>query len=205
MGRPRRSMEDWLETREALLRAGAEVLAERGIEGLTIDAVAVRARVAKGTVQYNLGSKEQMLQDLGRWLLRTNYGDGMGRDEMSELAEVAHALVRGLAGDPVRLRAILSLISSAPRLDFARDLLAAHNDRLDEHILPVLGREGVPEESVALASRMIRGLVLGVCAHWLVKPIGRDFDDLAREVATAAEAIVIGFRSLQPDGAGVHA
>lgn len=201
MGRPRRTMEDWLATRQAMLRAAAEVLAERGIEGLTIDAVAARARVAKGTVQYNLGSKEQMLHDLGRWLLRTNYGAGMGREEMSELDEISHALVRGLAGDPVRLRAILSLISSAPRLEFARELLEAHNDRLDEHILPILEREGVPDRHVALASRMIRGLVLGVCAHWLVKPLDRDFDDLAAEVAAGSAAIVVGFRA----GAGIRA
>ena len=103
--------------------------------------------------------------------------------------------MRGLGGDPVRLRAILSLISGAPRLDFARDLLAAHNDLLDEQIIPVLVREGVPLESVALASRMIRAVVLGACAHWLVKPLDRSFDDLAREVATAAEAIVVGFRA----------
>ncbi len=195
MPRPARSMEDWLETRDALLRAGMSVLAERGIEGLTIEAVANRARVSKGTVQYNLGSKEQLIADLARALLMTTYGAGVGRGELPGGRGIAASLARGMVDDPPRLSALVSLISSAPRLGAAKAVLAAYYATLDEDIVPVLVEEGVPEEDAVVLSRMIRALVLGANTHWLIDPRGRDLHEVADEVERCVEVLVTGFRA----------
>ena len=44
-------------TREALLDAAADLIAERGFEGTTVDAIAKRARVNKAMISYHFGGK----------------------------------------------------------------------------------------------------------------------------------------------------
>jgi len=46
------------DTRQKVFRAAVELIAEHGYAATTVDAIAERAGVAKGTVFYNFGSKE---------------------------------------------------------------------------------------------------------------------------------------------------
>lgn len=56
--RPReRERRDPLATRQALLRAGAELFSERGFDGVPIDNVALRAGVNKALISYHFGGK----------------------------------------------------------------------------------------------------------------------------------------------------
>ena len=56
--RPReRERRDPLATRQALLRAGAELFSERGFDGVPIDDVALRAGVNKALISYHFGGK----------------------------------------------------------------------------------------------------------------------------------------------------
>jgi len=56
--RPReRERRDPLATRQALLRAGAELFSERGFDGVPIDSVALRAGVNKALISYHFGGK----------------------------------------------------------------------------------------------------------------------------------------------------
>lgn len=52
------------ETRLRLFTAAVEVIAEQGYTAATVDAIAERAGVAKGTVFYNFGSKEALFSAL---------------------------------------------------------------------------------------------------------------------------------------------
>ncbi|MGI5160748.1 TetR/AcrR family transcriptional regulator [Microbispora sp. CA-102843] len=52
------------ETRQRLYRAAADLIAEQGFAATTVDAIAERAGVAKGTVFYNFGSKEALFAGL---------------------------------------------------------------------------------------------------------------------------------------------
>ncbi|MEV7005799.1 TetR/AcrR family transcriptional regulator [Streptosporangium sp. NPDC051022] len=52
------------ETRLRLFTAAVEVIAEQGYTAATVDAIAERAGVAKGTVFYNFGSKEALFAAL---------------------------------------------------------------------------------------------------------------------------------------------
>ena len=53
-------------TRERVFAAAVELIAEQGFSGTTVDEIAGRAGVAKGTVFYNFGSKEQLFAELLR-------------------------------------------------------------------------------------------------------------------------------------------
>ncbi len=56
--RPReRERRDPLATRQALLRAGAELFSERGFDGVPIDNLALRAGVNKALISYHFGGK----------------------------------------------------------------------------------------------------------------------------------------------------
>ncbi|MEV0967493.1 TetR/AcrR family transcriptional regulator [Microtetraspora glauca] len=52
------------DTRNRLFRAAVELIAEQGFAGTTVDAIAERAGVAKGTVFYNFGSKDALFSAL---------------------------------------------------------------------------------------------------------------------------------------------
>ncbi|WP_067180830.1 TetR/AcrR family transcriptional regulator [Microtetraspora niveoalba] len=52
------------DTRSRLFRAAVELIAEQGFAGTTVDAIAERAGVAKGTVFYNFGSKDALFAAL---------------------------------------------------------------------------------------------------------------------------------------------
>ncbi|MFF4775563.1 TetR/AcrR family transcriptional regulator [Microtetraspora fusca] len=77
------------DTRNRLFRAAVELIAEQGFSGTTVDAIAERAGVAKGTVFYNFGSKDALFAAL--------LDHGIGRLSAS-LAEAAEA--PGAAGEP---------------------------------------------------------------------------------------------------------
>lgn len=51
-------------TSRQILQAAAEVMAERGYDGTSLDAVAERAAVAKGSIYYNFGSKAKLFDAL---------------------------------------------------------------------------------------------------------------------------------------------
>ena len=57
MPRPRRAIRDSAATKAALLKAGAELFAARGYDGVTLDRVTRKARVNKAMVSYHFGGK----------------------------------------------------------------------------------------------------------------------------------------------------
>jgi AcrR family transcriptional regulator len=66
-------------TREAILEAAREVLAQDGKEGLSVAAVAVRAGVNRGTAYQHFQTREQLIEATAAWvsdkLYRAVFGD----------------------------------------------------------------------------------------------------------------------------------
>ncbi|MEV8631205.1 TetR/AcrR family transcriptional regulator [Streptosporangium sp. NPDC051023] len=81
------------ETRLRLFAAAVEVIAEQGYTAATVDAIAERAGVAKGTVFYNFGSKEGLFTAL------LEHGIQRLADAMSE-ADTGRAGAGGDASPP---------------------------------------------------------------------------------------------------------
>ena len=57
-GRPRRSADDTLGSREDILRVATEEFAKAGLSGARVDAIAERTRTSKRMIYYHFGSKE---------------------------------------------------------------------------------------------------------------------------------------------------
>lgn len=64
LSEPSRERADAARNREALLRAAAELIEGCSVEGITMDAVAARAGVGKGTVFRRFGSREGLMASL---------------------------------------------------------------------------------------------------------------------------------------------
>ncbi|MDR3070075.1 MAG: TetR/AcrR family transcriptional regulator [Propionibacteriaceae bacterium] len=54
------------ETQTLIFHAAANLFAERGYDGVTVDEIAAKAGVSKGSIFYNFGSKEGMYESLLR-------------------------------------------------------------------------------------------------------------------------------------------
>jgi AcrR family transcriptional regulator len=77
-GRPRRRA-----TGDAITRAARDLLAERGFQGATIEAIALRAGVGRNTIYRRWSSKEELIADALREL--TSDLDPYGADDLYSL------------------------------------------------------------------------------------------------------------------------
>jgi AcrR family transcriptional regulator len=181
-GKPR-PLEFWDERRERLLAAARAELATGGVEGLTLDGVARRAGVSKGSVQYAFGSKDQLLADLARDTLFAIYRDGVAdaADADAGFEAVIDGLSRGLAGDETRLVALLSLMATARRSNATRQALSDFYAGADPAIARALESAGIDGPADALV-RGVRGLVIGMFVHWVVHPQGRTLEEVSTEI-----------------------
>ena len=100
------------DTRQRLFEAAVELIAEQGFSATTVDDIALRAHVAKGTVYYNFASKTALFEELLRHgidLLTTEF-----RAAVVGLAprEAVAALVRAQLEYIRRYRAFAQLLLS---------------------------------------------------------------------------------------------
>ena len=83
-------------TREAILEAAREVLAQDGKEGLSVSLVARRAGVNRGTAYQHFQTREQLIEATTQWvsdkLFHAVYGD--------------HAEVRGESADSIGIKLV---------------------------------------------------------------------------------------------------
>lgn len=107
-GRTRRRAD----TRQRLFESAVELIAEQGFSATTVDDIALRAKVAKGTVYYNFKSKNDLFEELLR------HGIGLLTDAFREAVaglpprEAVAALVRAQLEYIQRYRAFAQLLLS---------------------------------------------------------------------------------------------
>ncbi len=98
---------------DAILAATLEVLAERGMEGLTVDGVAARAKVGKATIYRHWRSRAELVMDAMTSLPTSTPLVPTG-DLRSDLC-AAFAGLQEVLGDPDRSRLLAALVDAAER------------------------------------------------------------------------------------------
>jgi AcrR family transcriptional regulator len=185
------------QTRQRLFEAAVELIAEQGFSATTVDDIAARAGVAKGTVYYNFESKTGLFEELlrhGIGLLTADFRAAV--DGVPPRAAVA-ALIRAQLAYIRRYRAFAQLLLSemwrtnrewqqtlrllrAEAIGVIADTLRAGVDSGD---LPA-------DLDVQLASSALFGVGLVVAVDWLVfrpdRPIGEVEESLLAIVCRAA-------------------
>lgn len=74
-------------TQFKLFQAALEIMSQKGAEATTVEEVALKAGVSKGTVYYNFGSKKTMIEQLlqyGAQLLKTRVQQGSQKSDPRE-------------------------------------------------------------------------------------------------------------------------
>lgn len=156
-------------SRQAILDATLEILVESGYAGLTMDAVAARARAGKATIYRNWPSRPALVVDAVH-NVSLDFPDGCTDDLREDLSRVAKKLIAAL-GSPPMSRVMPTLLDAGTRDDELGELVSAFVRTRRQHSLDCIARarergeipvevsgEFVPEMMVGAI--LIRSLVL---------------------------------------------
>jgi TetR/AcrR family transcriptional regulator len=175
-------------TKRKLFVATLALIGEHGMSGLTVDDIAARAGVAKGTVYYNFGSKDGLVDALLRYgvdLLASRLVSAGDEDPWQTLSRLVDALLVFFADYPTFAQLLVSELWRTPgqwhaTLSLVRDeitsVIRTQLQRLaDAGRLP----EGV---QVPTAAAALFGSVLVVALDWQVFQPARTKDEVHESV-----------------------
>lgn len=188
--------------REVIERAAAELFAERGYRGASIDEIARRSGVSPPVLYDHFASK----QELYRRLLERHFAElrGVWREHLSgddaeqRIARSFDAWFAYVEAHPFAGRMLFRDTTGDPQLKAIQEDVAA---RSRAEILPMLaaepGAEGLsgigPEEGLEMAWVVMRGVLQGLAIWWSDHPqVPRE-----RVVATAVNALWFGLERVQ--------
>jgi len=173
------------DTRQRLFEAAVELIAEQGFSATTVDDIAERAGVAKGTVYYNFPSKTALFEDLlrhGVGLLTADFRAAVaGRPP----GEAVSALVRAQLEYIRRYRSFAQLLLSEmwrTNREWQQTLKLLRDEAIGV-IADVLqsgvdSGEFAADLDVRLSSSALFGVGLVVSLDWLMFQPDRDIDDV---------------------------
>jgi AcrR family transcriptional regulator len=103
--------------RRALTTAAIAVIADHGLEGVTVRTVAARAAVSKSLAGHHFQSKDKLLAAVAGELMTVTPAPPLGKEEteLERLVRFCRALLTQSAADPVRGRALLVLLGATHR------------------------------------------------------------------------------------------
>ncbi|MEU5420587.1 TetR/AcrR family transcriptional regulator [Streptomyces sp. NPDC001407] len=198
-------------TRRKLFEAAVTLIAEQGFSSTTVDEIAERAGVAKGTVYYNFASKTVLFEELLR------HGMELLSDALRRAADATAARGGGrVEALDAMVRAGLDFISGCPAL---AQLYAAELWRTNRAWQPTLARvreralaviEGVltqaveagelsTELDVPLTAAALFGMVLVTALDWLSFQPGRSVEEVHAALSQLLRGRV-GGEVRQPQG-----
>jgi AcrR family transcriptional regulator len=173
------------DTRQRLFEAAVALIAEQGFSATTVDDIAERAGVAKGTVYYNFPSKTALFEDLlrhGVGLLTADFRAAVaGRPP----GEAVSALVRAQLEYIRRYRSFAQLLLSEmwrTNREWQQTLKLLREEAIGV-IADVLqsgvdSGEFAADLDVRLSSSALFGVGLVVSLDWLMFQPDRDIDDV---------------------------
>ncbi|XVU24158.1 TetR/AcrR family transcriptional regulator [Actinoplanes sp. CA-054009] len=173
------------DTRQRLFEAAVELIAEQGFSATTVDDIALRAGVAKGTVYYNFKSKTDLFEELLR------YGVGLLTAEFEAAVEglppreAVAALVRSQLEYIRRYRAFAQLLLSEmwrTNREWQQTLILLREQAIGviaETLRAGVGSGDLPADlDVRVASSALFGVGLVVAVDWLVFMPERPIEDV---------------------------
>jgi AcrR family transcriptional regulator len=180
-GRTRRRAD----TKQRLYEAAVELIAEQGFSATTVDDIALRAKVAKGTVYYNFASKTALFEELLR------HGIGLLTDAFREAVaglpprEAVAALVRTQLEYIRRYQAFAQLLLSEmwrTNREWQQTLILLREQAIGviaETVQAGVDSGDLPADlDVRVASSALFGVGLVVAVDWLVFQPERSIEDV---------------------------
>lgn len=204
----RRTKEEALETRNALLDAAELVFELRGVAGTALQEVAETAGVTRGAVYWHFSDKVDLFNAMmdrailpfeQQWLLASAAD---AADPLARLRELLCDILRQTATEP-RLQRVLAI--STQKVEYVGELSGIRERHLRvreqalrriEGLLRLAAASGQLAEglSAGAAARALHSLVDGLIANWM---LDRDAFDLRRVGRTAVDQLIAGLQ--RPD------
>lgn len=191
------------ERRERILSAAADLLAESGMERLSVRAVAEAADIGMGTLRHYFPSQRELHQALVVRLVDDRTRDFDIRDRRLPAGErLGRCMLQYLPADGESARVLeawfglyrVGLDPNGPPL--ARQFLEVSTTRSRERMrewLEVLASEGhVAPDAVRRHVQRLTALVTGLCLELVTPESGTTVEDARAIVADAAHATVEG-------------
>jgi AcrR family transcriptional regulator len=173
------------DTRQRLYEAAVELIAEQGFSATTVDDIALRAKVAKGTVYYNFASKTALFEELLR------HGIGLLTDAFRAAVaglpprEAVAALVRAQLEYIRRYKAFAQLLLSEmwrTNREWQQTLVLLRQQAIGviaETVQAGVDSGDLPADlDVRVASSALFGVGLVVAVDWLVFMPERSIEDV---------------------------
>ncbi|GAA0457755.1 TetR family transcriptional regulator [Paractinoplanes deccanensis] len=173
------------DTRQRLFEAAVELIAEQGFSATTVDDIALRAKVAKGTVYYNFKSKTDLFEELLRHGIGLLTAEFRAAVEGLPPREAVAALVRSQLEYIRRYRAFAQLLLSEmwrTNREWQQTLILLREQAIG--VIAETLRAGVDsgdlpaELDVRVASSALFGVGLVVAVDWLVFMPERPIEDV---------------------------
>ena len=146
-----------------MIAATQSLLAEHGIEGTTVDAVAKRSGVAKTTIYRHFQTGNELLVYVLACQIEPIEAPNTGTFEQDLLAMLT--TMSRMLDDPALARMVLDMTSAAtrdPELAAVKDAMIAERHRsLEEIVLRAMDRGDIPPVRVEEAVRFIEGPFAG--------------------------------------------
>ncbi|MFD3455954.1 TetR/AcrR family transcriptional regulator [Streptomyces sp. NPDC058691] len=191
-------------TRQKLFQAAVTLIAEQGFSATTVDEIAERAGVAKGTVYYNFASKNELFEELLR------HGVGLLTTSLKEAGDSVGAR-GGTHVDAIdaMIRAGLVFIAEYPSFTQLYVAELWRTNRAWQDTLMVLRKEAVAvvertlqaaveegelsdEIDVPLTAAALFGMVLVAALDWLSFQPERSIDDVHAALSRLLQGRVAG-------------
>jgi AcrR family transcriptional regulator len=183
-------------TRQRLYEAAVELIAEQGFSATTVDDIALRANVAKGTVYYNFASKTALFEELLR------HGVGLLTDDFRAAVEglppreAVAALVRAQLEYIRRYKAFAQLLISEmwrTNREWQQTLVLLREEAIGviaETVQAGVDSGDLPADlDVRVASAALFGVGLVVAVDWLVFQPDRSIEDVEESLLAIVRRI----------------
>lgn len=157
--------------REQILRAAYEVASQQGVGGLTVRAVAARAKLSHGLVHFHFHRKDALIPALLDWLLETTSVLRIPEDvaRLPRAVDRLHELLRRemhrLSGDPLRTRLFLEFWAMGARHASIRRTISAELERYRAGFRTII-EEALESEPLAFGDATPDGLA-AVVVSWI--------------------------------------
>lgn len=174
-----------IETRQRILDAVGSLLAERGLEGLTIAGVCQRAGIQVGSFYHQFDSKEDAVLNVVRGAIDAVDPDPQhaGTDTISDLT---HAYVQFVTTEPHLARVYIRLGVGRGLAEGGSGPYLAHHRRRVERFADAMARQHDLEEKESLArAELMLAALNGLAVGWLLDPT-MDLEGLAERAIDVA-------------------
>jgi AcrR family transcriptional regulator len=160
------------ETRERILEATRALLAEVGLEAVTLKAIEDRAGVGAGSFYNLFATKEEAVITVVRDAIAAVDPDHEGRGRVETVGDLIEAFLTFVTREPLARVYLQAAVSWGTRDPALNARFRRHQQRRVERVAAAIAREhpGVDDEEVRARAERLVSTLNGLAVSWMLDP-----------------------------------